>query len=159
MRDNTKKEVKVKFKYFQQNASDLPVELLQDLYSNTKDDKVLIFPNSRGLTEEISVSLKKISNKLDGHNNYFSHHSAVDREIREETEFFAKNNRYENFTIVCTSTLELGIDIGTVNKVVQINATHSIASLIQRIGRSGRKENETSQLILYSTDSWDYYNL
>lgn len=152
--DNTKKEVKVQFKYFQQDSNDLPLELLQDLYHNTKDDKVLIFPNSRRLTEEIAVKLKKLANKLGGHNNYFSHHSAVDREIREETEFFAKNNRYENFMIACTSTLELGIDIGTVNKVVQINATHSIASLIQRIGRSGRKENEISQLILYSIDSW-----
>ena len=65
-----------------------------------------------------------------------------------------KNNKRENFCIACTSTLELGIDIGTVDEVVQIDSAHSIASLIQRVGRSGRKENMTSQLFLYATNNW-----
>jgi ATP-dependent Lhr-like helicase len=50
--------------------------------------------------------------------------------------------------------LELGIDIGSVDKVIQIDATHSIASLIQRVGRSGRKDGESSNLFLYATDKW-----
>jgi ATP-dependent Lhr-like helicase len=50
--------------------------------------------------------------------------------------------------------LELGIDIGTVDEVVQIDATHGIASLIQRVGRSGRKEGEVSNLFLYATNKW-----
>ncbi|MFP3733205.1 helicase-related protein, partial [Bacillus sp. SIMBA_006] len=77
--------------------------------------------------------------------------SSVDREVREYVEFFAKNSTLENFCISCTSTLELGIDIGNVDEVVQIDATHSIASLIQRVGRSGRREGKASNLFLYAT--------
>lgn len=152
--DRTAKEINIVFRYFKNKTEELPLELVKDLYLETKDNKVLIFPNSRGRVEEIAVKLRKISDKVKGHPNYFSHHSSVDREVREFVEYFAKNNARQNFCIVCTSTLELGIDIGTIDEVVQIDATHSIASLIQRVGRSGRKEGQSSNLYLYTTNKW-----
>lgn len=152
--DRTAKEINALFRYFKNKNEELPLELLKDLYIETKDNKVLIFPNSRGRAEEVAVKLRKISDRVKGHPNYFSHHSSVDREVREYVEYFAKNNNRQNFCISCTSTLELGIDIGTVDEVVQIDATHSIASLIQRVGRSGRKEGESSNLYLYATNEW-----
>jgi ATP-dependent Lhr-like helicase len=100
------------------------------------------------------VKLKKISDRVGGHPNYFSHHSSVDKDVREYVEFFAKTTRRENFTIACTSTLELGIDIGSVDEVVQIDATSSISSLIQRVGRSGRQDGAKSRLFLYATNDW-----
>lgn len=152
--DRTAKDINALFRYFKNTKEELPLELLKNLYLETKDNKVLIFPNSRGRAEEVAVKLKKISERVKGHSNYFSHHSSVDREVREYVEYFAKNNNRQNFCISCTSTLELGIDIGTVDEVVQIDATHSIASLIQRVGRSGRKEGESSNLFLYATNEW-----
>lgn len=152
--DRTAKEIEALFRYFKNTKEELPLELLKNLYHETKDNKVLIFPNSRGRAEEVAVKLKKISERVKGHSNYFSHHSSVDREAREYVEYFAKNNNRQNFCISCTSTLELGIDIGTVDEVVQIDATHSIASLIQRVGRSGRKEGKSSNLFLYATNEW-----
>ncbi len=152
--DKTAKDINALFRYFKNKNEELPLELLKDLYIETKNNKVLIFPNSRGRAEEVAVKLKKISERVKGHPNYFSHHSSVDREVREYVEYFAKNNNRQNFCISCTSTLELGIDIGTVDEVVQIDATHSIASLIQRVGRSGRKEGESSNLFLYATNEW-----
>jgi len=152
--DRKAKEINVVFRYFENKTAELSVELLQDLYSETKDSKALIFPNSRGRAEEVAVKLKKISARTNGHQNYFSHHSSVNKDIREDIEHFAKNNIRQYFCISCTSTLELGIDIGTVDKVVQIDATHSIASLIQRVGRSGRQDSKSSNLILYATDKW-----
>lgn len=154
LRDNTPKEVRASFRYFEGTAEELPLPLLKDLYLETKDNKVLIFPNSRGRTEEIAVKLKKIAQKVNGHPNYFSHHSSIDRDVREYVEYFAKNNRLQNFCIACTSTLELGIDIGTVDEVVQVDATHSIASLVQRLGRSGRRDGAISNLFLYATNRW-----
>nr|MBA3283978.1 DEAD/DEAH box helicase [Nitrosopumilus sp.] len=152
--DRTTKEINALFRFFKNKNEELPLELLKDLYIETKDNKVLIFPNSRGRAEEVAVKLRKISDKVKGHPNYFSHHSSVDREVREYVEYFAKNNNRQSFCIACTSTLELGIDIGTVDEVVQIDATHSVASLIQRVGRSGRKEGESSNLYLYATNEW-----
>lgn len=152
--DRTKKEIEVHFRYYEAEGVGLPLDLLKDLYLETKDDKVLVFPNSRGLTEEVAVKLKKISERVGGHSNYFSHHSSVDKEVREYVEYFAKNNDRKNFCIACTSTLELGIDIGSIDEVVQIDAAHSIASLIQRIGRSGRKDGKASKLFLYATNKW-----
>ena len=152
--DKSANEIEAKFKFFKSVKQELPGELILDLYQETKNSKVLIFPNSRGRVEEISVKLKRISEKQNGHHNYFSHHSSVDKEVREYVEYFAKNNKRESFCISCTSTLELGIDIGTVDEVVQIDSAHSIASLIQRVGRSGRKDNMTSQLFLYATNGW-----
>lgn len=152
--DKTSKEMEAEIKYFAVEGRDLPLELLKDLYLNTKDSKVLIFPNSRGRAEEVAVKLKKISDRVNGHPYYFSHHSSIDKELREYIEHFAKNNVRYPFAIACTSTLELGIDIGSVEKVVQIDATHSIASLIQRIGRSGRRDGEVSKLLFYATDKW-----
>jgi ATP-dependent Lhr-like helicase len=152
--DRTAKEISALFRFFKNKNEELPLELLKDLYIETKDNKVLIFPNSRGRAEEVAVKLKKISDRVKGHSNYFSHHSSVNREVREYVEYFAKNNKRDNFCISCTSTLELGIDIGSVDEVVQIDATHSIASLIQRVGRSGRKDEESSNLFLYATTEW-----
>lgn len=152
--DKTVKETNAQFRYFKSNTEELPLELLKNLYLETKNNKALIFPNSRGRVEEVAVKLKKISDRVKGHSNYFSHHSSVHKEVREYVEFFAKSNVHQSFCISCTSTLELGIDIGTVDKVVQIDATHSVSSLIQRVGRSGRKEGQSSNLFLYATDKW-----
>ncbi|MBS1595606.1 MAG: DEAD/DEAH box helicase [Bacteroidetes bacterium] len=152
--DKTAKEITANFYFFESDKMELPDTLLDDLYGKTKNAKVLIFPNSRGRAEEIAVKLQKISKREKGHAFYFSHHSSVDRELREYIEYFAKNNQRNNFCIACTSTLELGIDIGTVDQVVQIDATSSISSLIQRVGRSGRREGEKSSLLLYATDEW-----
>ncbi|MCL2289219.1 MAG: DEAD/DEAH box helicase [Bacteroidetes bacterium] len=152
--DRKAKEINAIFRYFKGEKEELPLELIKDLYLETKDHKVLIFPNSRGRVEEVAVKLKKISERVKGHPNYFSHHSSVHKEVREYVEYFAKNNVRQNFCISCTSTLELGIDIGTVDEVVQIDSTYSIASLIQRVGRSGRKDEESSNLHLYATNKW-----
>jgi len=153
--DKTGKQMEAEFKYFKDKGADLPLEMMKDLYLNTMNNKVLIFPNSRGKAEEIAVKLKKISDKVNGHGYYFSHHSSIDKELREYIEHFAKTNKRYPFAIACTSTLELGIDIGSVDKVVQVDATYSIASLIQRIGRSGRRDGEVSKLLFYATDKWN----
>jgi len=152
--DREAKEMDTHFRYFASKEQALPLELLKDLYLEVQGHKALIFPNSRGRVEEVAVKLKKIAKRVHGHSNYFSHHSSVDKEVREYVEYFAKNNTRDPFSIACTSTLELGIDIGSVDKVVQIDATFSIASLIQRVGRSGRKDFQKSNLFLYATSPW-----
>ena len=155
--DRTGKEMHTQFRYFpaeKAGGGDLPLDLLKDLYKQTSTSKALIFPNSRGLAEVIAVKLRLIADRVGGHINYFSHHSSVHKEVREYVEHFAKNNERQPFSIACTSTLELGIDIGSVDKVVQVDAAPSVAALIQRVGRSGRRHDDASELLLYATTPW-----
>lgn len=153
--DKTTRELVADFRYVEVETEELPPVFIEELYELTKDKKVLIFPNSRGRAEEIAVKLKKLSEKRKGHPYYFSHHSSIDKELREYIEHFAKTNERHYFAIVCTSTLELGIDIGSVDLVVQVNAPFSVSSLIQRVGRSGRRKDATGSLQLYATNPWE----
>lgn len=61
-----------------------------------------------------------------------------------------KNTR-QPLSVVSTNTLELGIDIGSLDLVVQVDATQSVSSLKQRLGRSGRREGTDSYLMMYAT--------
>jgi ATP-dependent Lhr-like helicase len=78
------------------------------------------------------------------------HHGSLSKDLREEVEQTLKSG--QPVTAVCTSTLEMGIDIGSVKTVCQVDPTWSVMSLIQRVGRSGRKEDESQILRLYTID-------
>lgn len=151
--DKTKNELITTIFYSQENIKKESFEAIEEIYKYSLKESMLVFPNSRREVERISVSLKKLKEQENSEVNYFAHHSSVTKEERLLTEQFAKKADGELFTIVCTSTLELGIDIGSVDSVVQYNAPHQVASLGQRLGRSGRKSRQ-SKLHLISTDPW-----
>jgi ATP-dependent Lhr-like helicase len=154
LRDITPQKTEALVEYYESSGKHLPIDLLKRLYIETQKSKALIFPNSRGRVEEIAVKLKKIAEKNNGHTYYYAHHSSVNRELREFIERFVKTNKRYNYAIACTSTLELGIDIGSVDLVVQIDSTFSVASLAQRLGRSGRNEGTISHLLICATQQW-----
>ena len=94
--------------------------------------KSLVFVESRGMAERVASAMA--GRGID----VFVHHSAVsraDRRLAEER--FAKG---DNTAIVSTSTMELGIDIGDLDLVLQADAPKTVASLLQRMGRTGRRE-------------------
>jgi len=91
----------------------------------------LIFVNTRKLAERVSAQL---SNLL-GEESVGCHHSSLSRERRLDAEMRLKEGRLK--AIVATSSLELGIDVGDVDLAIQIGATRTIATFLQRIGRSG----------------------
>lgn len=154
LRDGTPQPIEESINFFQSAGKELPLALLKKLYLETQSRKALIFPNSRARVEEVAVKLKKIAEKNNGHTYYFAHHSSVNRALREFIEQFVKTNQRYNYAIACTSTLELGIDIGSVDLVVQVDSTFSVASLAQRLGRSGRKKGTKSQLLICATENW-----
>lgn len=152
--DREIKEINTSIHYIPSIQNELPEQLINEIYSQTLNNRVLIFPNSRGKAEEIAFRLKKLSEKLGGHPHYFAHHASLNRQERERIEEFARESKDQAFCISCTSTLELGIDIGNMEKVVQIDSTYSISSLIQRVGRSGRTEGRISELRVFTTNFW-----
>ena len=118
-------------------------EYLNLMHDYSLEGPMLIFPNSREKVELIAVQLANIYKSLNEDIKIFAHHSSVSKIRRQEIEEFAKEARNEKYVIVATSTLELGIDIGSVTSVVQFGAAHSVLSLAQRLGRSGRKTHKS----------------
>lgn len=153
LRDSKRNEIEVKFKYFEQKNRELSQQTIDDIYVENLRTKTLLFPNSRSRVEEISVKLKRKAEDNQSYHQFFAHHSSVEKELREWTESFAKNAFKDDFSIICTSTLELGIDIGSIDQVIQLGYINSVSSLAQRLGRSGRKSRK-SRLTIYNLDQW-----
>lgn len=125
--------------------------LTNRLYPVLRGENHLIFPNSRKNVEELTDRLRRKCEESRVPNEFWPHHGSLSKEIRLETERALKKKE-QAATAICTNTLELGIDIGAVKSVVQIGAPPSVASLIQRIGRSGRKKGEASILRAFSIE-------
>lgn len=107
-----------------------------NIIENYPDSKILIFGNSKADVETIHMRLKNVL-KL---NNVFIHHGSLGKEIREENE--QKFKEVKNGVMVSTNTLELGIDIGDLDIVINFEMPSSVSSFSQRIGRCGRRTNE-----------------
>ena len=103
----------------------------------------LIFVNSRRLAERLAGAL----NELAGETLVRSHHGSIARQQRMEVENLLKAGALR--ALVATSSLELGIDMGAIDLVVQIEAPPSVASGLQRIGRSGHRANAVSEGIVF----------
>lgn len=107
--------------------------------------KSLVFVESRARAEKVAHSLGG------GGVEVFIHHSSVSREERELAEQqFATG---QNTAIVCTATMELGIDVGDLDQVIQIDAPGSVASFLQRMGRTGRRAGRRANTAFLCTSS------
>ena len=103
----------------------------------------LLFVNSRRLAERLAGAL----NELAGEPLVRSHHGSLAREARSEVEDLLKAGRIK--ALVATSSLELGIDMGAIDLVVQIEAPPSVASGLQRIGRAGHQAGAVSEGVIF----------
>ena len=112
--------------------------ITNDLYATLRGKSHLVFANSRTRTEELSAALSDRCERDGVPNEFFPHHGSLSKEIRESLEVRLQKETLPT-TAVCTMTLELGIDIGSVDSIAQVTAPHSVASLRQRLGRSGRR--------------------
>ncbi|SHM70908.1 ATP-dependent helicase Lhr and Lhr-like helicase [Pseudomonas asturiensis] len=122
------------------------------LYKVLRGSNNLIFPNSRDKVEWYADRLRHLCEKDGLPNEFLPHHGSLSRDLREDTERALKAGA-PPASAICTTTLELGIDIGNIRTVAQINAPPSVASLRQRLGRSGRREGEPATLRAYCEES------
>ena len=99
----------------------------------------IVFVNARRLAERLAARL----NELAGEDLVRAHHGALAREQRTEVEDALKSGTLR--AIVATSSLELGIDMGAVDLVIQVESPGSVASGLQRIGRAGHQVGEPSR--------------
>lgn len=110
----------------------------EDLFRTLRGSNNLVFANRRSDVEKYTDLLTRISERERLPNEFWAHHGNLSKELREEAEAALKDGG-RPATAVCTSTLELGIDVGAVKSIAQIGTPHSVASLRQRLGRSGRR--------------------
>jgi ATP-dependent Lhr-like helicase len=104
----------------------------------------LIFTNTRSSTERVVYHLKKLRPKtVLSEEEYAAHHSSLSREVRLDVEDKLKKGRLK--AVVTSTSLELGIDIGFIDCVVQIGSPKSVTRAIQRVGRSGHSLEAVSK--------------
>jgi len=122
-----------------------PAQIAAHLFKGLRGANNLVFPNSRREVERYTHLLNKLCEQQQVPNEFWPHHGSLSKEIRSETEAALKQKE-RPATAICTNTLELGIDIGAVKSVGQIGPPPSVASLRQRLGRSGRRKGEPAIL-------------
>ncbi len=123
----------------------VPKQIAMHLFKSLRGTNNLVFPNSRSAVEQYTYLLNKLCDQAKVPNEFWPHHGNLSKEIRADTEAALKQREHPA-TAVCTNTLELGIDIGAVKSVAQIGSPPSVASLRQRLGRSGRRKGESAIL-------------
>ncbi|MEO5721397.1 MAG: DEAD/DEAH box helicase [Chthoniobacterales bacterium] len=109
---------------------------------------VLVFTNVRSAAELTGLRLKELLPELA--EQIEIHHASLDRSVRLEVEDRLKNGELR--AVVCSTSLEMGIDIGAVDLVVMVATPKGVSRTIQRIGRSGHSLNRTSHGILVATN-------
>ena len=127
-------------------------QIARHLYGHMRGKDNLVFANSRASVEEFADLLRKRSEAERVPVEFFPHHGNLSKGLREEVEGFLRDPG-RPATAICTSTLELGIDVGSVASVGQIDPPFSAAALRQRLGRSGRKPGDPSVLRMYVIES------
>lgn len=158
--------LKVQIRGFQESSEETALVLSNDVPSEEREDggepssdlaiadhlflvlqgsNNLVFPNSRSQVEWFADQLRRRCEQEGIPNEFWPHHGSLSKDIREETEHSLKVGG-RPATAICTTTLELGIDIGSIKTVVQIGSPPSVASLRQRLGRSGRRPGEAAIL-------------
>ena len=121
------------------------------LFKQTLDQKTIIFTNSREETELVMAHLREIALKNKAPDVYRVHHGNISALLRENTEDEMKSSD-EKIVTGATVTLELGIDIGSLDLAVQVGAPLNVASFAQRLGRCGRR-GQVPQLLFTFVES------
>jgi ATP-dependent Lhr-like helicase len=110
----------------------------QYLFHLSQSRKCLIFANNRTQTESIIAALRRIAAKQALPDIYHVHHGSISASLRQAAEKAMREPNHPAVT-AATLTLELGIDIGHLERVIQLESPLSVASFLQRLGRSGRR--------------------
>jgi len=128
------------------------LEIAEHLFGVLRGSDNLVFANSRRSVEEFADLLRRRCESDRVPIEFFAHHGSLSKALREDVEQ-RLGDRSQPTTAICTSTLELGIDVGSVTCVGQIDPPFSAAALRQRLGRSGRRPEDPSVLRMYVTES------
>jgi len=126
--------------------------IAEHIFFNLRGTDNLVFAGSRQSVEIYSDHLRRLCEEERLPQEFYPHHASRSRDHRDFVERRLKDGSKPT-TAICTSTLELGIDIGDVICVAQIGAPFSVAALRQRLGRSGRRAGQAAVLRQYAVEA------
>lgn len=135
----------------EESDTERPDNFFADVFRFHAGTKNLVFANAKSDVEEVADRMNELCREYGRPEQFLVHHGSLTREIREHTEAVMQSD--QPHTTVCSSTLELGIDIGNVTAVGQIESPWSVSSLVQRLGRSGRHDDEPHQMRVFVTEN------
>ncbi len=118
------------------------------MYDCVKDKKALVFSNSREETEYLTATLRQIAARRREPDIFLIHHGNLSAALREDAERKMKSEEHRAVTCA-TVTMELGIDIGRLGRVLQSEAPNSVSSFLQRLGRSGRRGAPPEMMMVF----------
>jgi len=150
IRDASIRKYDVDVKYIDGTISDVAAFIAEHVTKLNLNSPILLFTNTRGESEFLASILKEKSNI-----NIELHHGSLSREVREETEYQLREGK--SGIVVCTSSLELGLDIGSIELVIQYGSPRQVSKLIQRIGRSKHSRSSSAKGIIVTNNSDDEF--
>lgn len=122
--------------------------IAQHIFQHVRGTRSLIFAGSRRNVEQLTRALSDLCEQAGVPDEFVPHHGSLSTELREEAEARMRNERQPT-SVVCTTTLELGIDVGDIDGVAQLGAPPSVAAMRQRLGRSGRRAGRPAVMRMY----------
>jgi len=127
-----------------------------DLFRQTHGYNSIVFTNSRQDTEMAAKSLRIVAERKGFPDEVSIHHGSISKEYRKIAEARLKDPSIKS-TTVATVTLELGIDVGDLDRIIQVDAPFTCSGLVQRMGRSGRRGNGQNLIIMCKDDAQDWW--
>lgn len=129
-------------------------QLFSAAFEATQHRKSLIFTNTRADAEGMVSGLRQLSELQHVPDIYYVHHGSISPELRREAEAAMRDGDGPACT-AATVTLELGIDLGQLDRVLQLGPTSTVSSFLQRLGRSGRRGQPSEMFFLLREEEHD----
>ncbi len=123
------------------------------LYDAVYGKKALVFSNSREETEYVTATLRQIARARSDDDIFLIHHGNLSASLREDAELKMKDDSVTRAVTCATVTMELGIDIGRLERVAQIGAPTTVSGFLQRLGRSGRRGTPPEMIMVYREET------
>ena len=150
IKDTSIRKYDVEIKYIDGTISDVADSIIEYITKLDLNSPVLLFTNTRGEAEFLASILKEKSTI-----NIELHHGSLSRQVREETESILREGKQS--IVICTSSLELGLDIGSVELVVHYGSPRQVSKLIQRIGRSRHNKDSSAKGLIITNNADDEF--
>ena len=150
IRDISVRNYDVEVKFVNGTISDVADKIIEYVLELNLDSPILLFTNTRGEAEFLASILKEKSTI-----NIELHHGSLSKEVREDTELTLREGK--RGIVVCTSSLELGLDIGSIELVIHYGSPRQVSKLIQRIGRSRHNRDASAKGLIITNNSDDEF--